>query len=67
MVISSNIRVRANRNARTFTIRLQDDTGKTHTKYRTIKLPVEEFRSCLHNTENDWRQLLKADDYYKIK
>ena len=55
------IRTTANKSARTFTIYTND------VKYRTIRLSKEEFKSCLHNTENDWRQFLKSDDYYKVK
>lgn len=60
------IKVTPNHEKRTFTIRKQRD-GKTYAKYRTIKLSKEEFNSELNNTENDWRQFLKSEDYYPVK
>lgn len=54
-----------NYSARTFTIRISYPDG-TKVKYRTSKLDPEEFDSCLYNTENDWNQFLKSDDYYKV-
>ncbi len=63
----------ANHKDRTFTIRkyykdLRLKYSKTDiTKYRTIKLEKSEFNSCLYNTEADWLQFLKSNDYYKVK
>lgn len=54
----------ANYSAQTFTIRKTD--GEFKSKYRTIRLSKDEFNSCLHNTENDWKQFLKSDDYYVV-
>lgn len=62
---NTEITATANNSNRTFTIR-KFENGKLYAKYRTIKLSKEEFESCLNNTENDWKQFLKSDDYYKI-
>ncbi len=52
----------ANYSAKTFTIRL------SYAKYRTFKMSNQDFQSCLHNTENDWKQYLATeDDYYIVK
>ena len=51
---------------RTFTIRTFLN-GKLNNKYRTIKLSKPEFESELNNTENDWIQFLKYNDYYLLK
>ena len=59
------IKAVANQKNRTFTIRKYID-GKLFSKYRTNQLSKEEFESCEHNTENDWKQFLKSDDYYKL-
>ena len=59
------IKATANHSKRTFTIRKYID-GKLFAKYRTIEMTPEEFDSELMNTENDWKQFLKSDDYYKI-
>ena len=62
MTTQHTISATPNHSARTFTLRT--DTGF---KYRTIKLSQEEFNSCLSNTNNDWKQFLKSDDYYIVR
>lgn len=57
--------VTPNYSKRTFTIRKTYEDG-TKVKYRTIKLNKEDFDSELMNTENDWNQFLKSNDYYRI-
>ena len=59
------IKATANQSKRTFTIRKYID-GKLFAKYRTIQMSQEEFDSEEMNTENDWKQFLKSDDYYKV-
>jgi hypothetical protein len=59
------IKVRANQKQKTFTIRKYID-GKLFAKYRTVKMSQEEFDREEMNTENDWKQFLKSDDYYKV-
>lgn len=54
------IKATANHMERTFTLRVDG------TKYRTTKMDKEEFNSCLNNTNEDWKQFLKSDDYYKV-
>ena len=54
-----------NYSKRTFTIRKYID-GKLFAKYRTVQLSKDEFNSELHNTDRDWNQFLKSDDYYKV-
>ena len=51
---------------RTFTIRTFVN-GKLNNKYRTIKLSKAEFESELNNTENDWSNFLKSNNYYLVK
>lgn len=59
------IEVKANQQKRTFTIRKFID-GKLFSKYRTIEMSKEEFNSEEMNTDNDWKQFLKSDDYYTV-
>ena len=59
------IKVKANQSKRTFTIRKYVG-GKLIAKYRTIEMSQEEFDSAEMNTENDWRQFLKTDEYYVV-
>ncbi len=59
------IKATANHKAQTFTIRI---TGERNykVKYRTIRLPKDEFESCLYNTQSDWQSFLNSSpDYYK--
>jgi len=51
---------------RTFTIRTFVN-GKLNNKYRTIQFSREEFENELNNTENDWMQFLKSNNYYVVK
>ena len=51
---------------RTFTIRIFIK-GKLNNKYRTIKLSNQEFETELNNTENDWSQFLKSNNYFLVK
>ena len=60
------IKANPNYTNRTFTIRTFIN-GKLNNKYRTIKLSKPEFENELNNTENDWSQFLKSNDYYLIK
>ena len=55
------MKVTQNKSARTFTIK--NETAK----YRTFKMSKQEFESNQYNTENDWKQFLKTDEYYKVK
>ena len=55
------MKVTSNKSARTFTIK--NETAK----YRTYKMSKSEFESNQYNTENDWKQFLKSDEYYKVK
>ena len=59
------IKATANQSKRTFTIRKYIN-GKLFAKYRTTQMSKEEFNREEMNTENDWKQFLKSDDYYKI-
>jgi hypothetical protein len=62
---TETIKVTPNYSKRTFTIRKYID-GKFFTKYRTIEMNQEEFDTEEMNTENDWKQFLKSDDYYTV-
>ena len=55
-----------NYTSRTFTIRICIN-GKLYFKYRTIQMSKKEFESELNNTENDWSNFLKSNDYYLVK
>ena len=59
------IKVKANQRLRTFTIRKYINE-KLFVKYRTIELNQDEFDEKEMNTENDWKQFLKSDDYYIV-
>ena len=59
--LGETLKISANHSKRTFTIRT--DVAK----YRTIRLPKEEFNSCLDNTGQDWRVFLRSSDYYKVR
>jgi hypothetical protein len=63
---SIKILAKANFKQKTFTIRKYVN-DKVSTKFRTNALSPEEFQSCLHNTQNDWRHFLTTDDYYIVK
>ena len=62
---NQEIKVKANQSKRTFTIRMYVD-GVLFAKYRTIQMSKDEFDSAEMNTENDWKQFLKSDDYYSV-
>lgn len=62
---NETIEVKANQQKRTFTIR-KFLNGKLTAKYRTIEMSSETFGQEENNTENDWKQFLKSDDYYKV-
>lgn len=61
------IKATPNYKERTFTIRKYFPDG-TISKYRTVKMDIEEFESCEYNTENDWAFFLRSQDgdYYSI-
>ena len=59
------IKSTANQSKKTFTIRKYEGS-KLVSKYRTIEMSQEEFDSEERNTENDWKQFLKSDDYYAV-
>lgn len=51
----------ANKSKRTYTLRVNGN------KYRTITMSKQEFESAYYWTQNDWKQFLKTDEYYKVK
>jgi hypothetical protein len=61
-ITGREIKVSANQSKRTFTIRT--DAGK----YRTFPMSKQEFRSCEHNSGQDWQNFLRyqSGDYFKI-
>ena len=61
--VTETIKVSANHSHRTFTIR-KTYTDGSKVKYRTIQLSQDEFDREYNNSENDWNQFLKSDDYY---
>jgi len=62
MKLIKTIRVTANQKKKLFTIRKYTN-GKISAKYRTLHMNTEEFESNEHNTDNDWVQFLKTDNY----
>ena len=60
------IKASPNYKNRTFTIRTFIN-GKLNNKYRTIQMSKKEFEAELNNTQNDWSQFLKSNDYYLLK
>lgn len=65
-VNNQTIKVAANKSKRTFTIRTYIN-GVLSSKYRTFTFSKEEFETESNNTENDWKQFLKSNDYYLVK
>ncbi len=61
----TNLKVTANQSKRTFTIRKFDD-GELVAKYRTNQMSQYEFDREEMNTESDWKQFMKSDDYYRV-
>ena len=61
------IRSTGNKSARTYTLRLSDENGNVYSKYRTLQMNKDEFRSAYYWTNNDWEQFLKTDEYYRVK
>ena len=55
-----------NRQKRTFTIRVHYKDSSI-TKFRTFPMSIEEFKSSLYHTQNDWYQFMKSNDYYLVK
>lgn len=64
--LNQTIKVVANNAKRTFTIRTYVNC-KLSAKYRTIEFSKEEFSENEYNTEKDWQQFLKSDNYYQVK
>ncbi len=62
MTTTQLIKATANKSARTFTLRMSWGA-----KYRTFKMNEADFRSCERNTQSDWANYLKSDEYYVIK
>ena len=63
--MSKQIKSKANQSKRTFTLTVYYN-GIRYAKYRTMPMSQEEFDSSEHNTENDWMQFLKTDEYEVI-
>ena len=56
------MKVKANQQAKTFTIRVNGN------KYRTFKFDKITFEDCEHNTELDWSIFLHySNSYYLVK
>ena len=63
--LNETIKVTANHSKRTFTLRSYID-GKFFAKYRTYPVSRDEFNSDLYNTQNDWKNYMRSDSYYKV-
>ena len=57
------IRVKANKTKRTFTI-IKYDKGILYTKYRTIQFSKAEFEELESNTSEDWMNFLRTENAY---
>lgn len=56
-----------NHRNRTYTIRVYCPL-KGIFKYRTKRLPKDEFEGNLHNSQQEWREFLKTShDYYPVE
>jgi hypothetical protein len=53
------MKITSNKSKRTYTIK------NDYAKYRTFTMSKQEFDSAYYWTENDWKQFLKTDEYYK--
>ena len=60
-------KVTPNYGKRTFTIRVQNLAEKTIFNYRTNVFDRDEFDSMEFNTQIDWHNFMKTDEYYLIK
>ena len=56
----------SNQSKRTFTIRKIVD-GILVSKFRTYEMNEDEFEENEMNTENDWKNFLKSDNYFECK
>ena len=63
--VKRELQVSLNYSKRTYTLKFKYSDGAT-IKYRTTPMSKEDFNNNLLNTENDWLQFLKTDDYYKV-
>ena len=63
--MKETLKATPNYSKRTFTIR-KTYTDGMKVKYRTCQMSKDEFSDCEMNTENDWKQFLKSDDYYRV-
>jgi|688.fasta_scaffold1332965_2 hypothetical protein len=54
------MKITSNKSKRHYTINVG------YAKYRTYKLSKQEFNSFYYYTENDIKQFLKTDEYYKL-
>ncbi len=55
------MKITSNKSARTYTLKL------SYATYRTFKMSKEEFSNAYYWTQEDWKQFLKSDEYYKVK
>ena len=60
-----SLTVAANKSAKTFTLRFTYDDG-AKIKYRTTRMSRFDFYNADNQSESDWLQFLKTDDYYKV-
>ena len=61
------IKVKANHQNRTFTIRKYEN-GKVYVKFRTCRQSKKDFEDMQNNTEGDWKNYLSTSgDYYEVK
>ena len=60
--MKATVKVTANQSKKTFTIRKYYN-GKLSAKFRTMPLQFDEFEDYEMNTENDWINFLRTEDY----
>jgi len=64
------IKVTPNYSKRTFTIRITEPANNPNElffiKYRTYPVTLDEFDMDLYNTNQDWLNYLKGNNYYII-
>lgn len=58
--------VKQNKSKKTYTIRCYS-LNNLYAIYRTLPMSKEDFNNAYYYTQNDWRNFLKTDEYYKVK
>ena len=44
-----------------------NNSKKTYTKFRTLPMNQQAFDLCWYNTDGDWKEFLKSEEYVIIE